>query len=149
MLPFFMLLNAETSLSQVQSLLQDKKYFNRSKKETSQIVSESSEISNFFNIACILVVGYLFDIFGRKALMLIIIILSGSLTVAIPWTSPNTSAFTACWISWQVLLGPMNSAPLLQDYVEKETFGRAVALFVIGMNVGMVVSLMGVLELVK
>lgn len=48
-----------------------------------------------------------------------------------------------------MLLGPIGSSPVLQDYIEKETFGKAVALYVIGINVGMVVSLVGVLEIVK
>lgn len=100
LLPFFMLLNAETNLSQVQSLLQNPKYFHLTKKETSQVVSRASEIGNFFNIALILVAGYLYDIFGRKALMFVVIVCSASLTAAIPWTSPSESGFLGCWISW-------------------------------------------------
>lgn len=55
--------------------------------------------------------------------------------------SPNESLYILCGSVFTFLVSPVNYAPLVPDYVHKDWIGKGVAFSLMGMNLGIIVSL--------
>lgn len=97
-----------------------------------------------------ILIGYIYDIFGRKVTIVSTILL-GALTIfLVPLASPHV-------YPWLVILRIMislsylapNCQPLINDYVKKESRGRASSFEQFGMIFGQLFTFLVVIELVK
>ena len=55
--------------------------------------------------------------------------------------SPNETLFVVCGSIFTFLVSPVNYAPLVPDYVHKDWIGKGVAFSLMGMNLGIIISL--------
>ncbi len=81
-----------------------------------------------FQIVMSLCVGYIYDLIGRK-LTISVTVLGAALVVSfIPRVSPSLSALIGLRLVLAITFCALGSQPLVNDYVVKETRGRAIAL---------------------
>lgn len=72
--------------------------------------------------------GYVFDIFGRKFSVYIMLLMGGLIMVFFPIVAPDKNLFILCFTLFGVCVSPLSLTPLVQDYVMKESYGKALAL---------------------
>lgn len=87
--------------------------------------------------------GYIFDIFGRKYTLTLLFVLSGCMFVIFPYVSPNETLYYTCACVYTLFVTPINSNPLIQDYIQVESRGAAVGMSMMGLTLGVIVSLSG------
>ena len=80
--------------------------------------------------------GYLYDLIGRKILLLIYFTASAGLLYLLPRTAPSIVYLVVDRALLQSVLVSAISHPLLIDYVKKESRGKAIALTTLGGMVG-------------
>jgi 4-hydroxybenzoate polyprenyltransferase len=85
--------------------------------------------------------GYIFDIYGRKFTVYFSMLFSGLMIVFVPIAAPSRLGYVTFILLVNVLLSPCATAPIIQDYVLKESYGKAQAFSKMGMCIGVVVSL--------
>ena len=72
--------------------------------------------------------GQLWDILGRKVL---VIVSTGCIAIVMlvtPMTSPSIAWLTVCRIVLNVFFNTLHGSPLIPDYVKKESRGKAVVI---------------------
>ena len=85
--------------------------------------------------------GYVYDIFGRRFSIFFMLILGGLSLALIPLAAPSHFGWTICILMVNMFTGPLASHPLIQDYVEKDSYGKAQAFSIMGMSLGVIISL--------
>jgi len=77
-------------------------------------------------IIFVLVGGYLFDIFGRRFTTYYSLLVTGAILVFFPLAAPDANVFTGLVLAFSIANSPVSSSnPLLQDYCDEESFGKA------------------------
>jgi uncharacterized membrane protein YjfL (UPF0719 family) len=66
-----------------------------------------------------------------------------------PVVSPNETLYMVCGSIFTLLVSPVNYAPLVPDYVHKDSIGKAVAFSLMGISLGVVASLGVLFEYTK
>lgn len=66
-----------------------------------------------------------------------------------PFTAPSVPLFAIVYSLMNIVVTPATTVPLNQDYIEKQSLGKASSLSLVGMNIGSVLGLQGVLNLIK
>jgi len=86
--------------------------------------------------------GYIFDIFGRKITLFVLNFLCGLIICLMPWTSPNQNYYVIASVALNLVMTPIAYSPIIQDCSQKESLGKAVALSMLGSNLGVIISLL-------
>ena len=76
---------------------------------------------------CTLIGGYIYDIFGRKMTLFVLITFSGFMLVFYPIVAPNTTLFYIVACMFNLFADPISNNPLVLDYVIKEDRGAALS----------------------
>jgi MFS family permease len=80
--------------------------------------------------------GYSFEIFGRKITLFLSLLLTAFTITIMPYSSPSLLLLTLCRVGVTVFIAPLYSHPLVNDYVAKESRGKAFAFSAIGALIG-------------
>ena len=93
--------------------------------------------------------GYIFDIFGRRNTLFLLFVLSGCCFVIFPIVAPNQNLYYMMACIYTLLATPINNNPLVQDYVQVESRGTAVSLSMMGLALGIIISLSVLFQFTK
>lgn len=91
-----------------------------------------------------LLVGYIYELFGRKMTIFVSYILSGIVYLSFPYTAPDYNMLIIARCILGVTIAAPLAHPLIPDYIKRSSRGKAVALCGVGAVLGEVFS-MGVL----
>ena len=112
---------------QVIFMLQDAAYFNVDPDEvgrtTSHLILWGLVAGIFFQVGF----GYGYDIFGRRAMILMCTATNAGVMYVLPYTSPSLLKLQLCYILMRICLAVVNSNPLVVDYIKKDSQGKAIA----------------------
>ena len=78
-------------------------------------------------LAISLAFGYIYDIVGRRMTVFFSVALGAISTIFIPYTAPSIVTLICVRIGIITTLSALGSHPFVNDYVKKETRGRAIA----------------------
>lgn len=138
---FFLMLTTDDYVSLLTPLLLNPNYYNFSVKEATAVLTSSSVITTVPSLLLTLVCGYIFDILGRKYVLIVANLLMGVTYILYPIVSPSVPLFCVLSTFTDLACSPLAVSPLLQDYVEKESMGRAVSFQMMGISLGVILSL--------
>ena len=130
--------------AQLAYMLPDKEYFAISRTEIGMQTSNLTIYSLPFSLITTFFISYAFELLGRKFTISVSYLLTGIIFFVIPYTKPYFwfLAVMRCAIG-VTMAGPL-SHPLINDYVRKNSRGKAIALNGLGAVFGEVMA-MGVL----
>jgi MFS family permease len=84
--------------------------------------------------------GFIYEVYGRKPVMLICLVLAVLMLFWMPLTSPNLMLFGLAHIVNALSLTPVISAPLILDYIEVESRGKVIGLTIAAFALGGLLS---------
>lgn len=117
-------------------LLKNPNFFNVSNDRIGRVTSNLMFVATLTALIGVMVAGYLYDLFSRKALITIYFFFLAGLLFLLPRTAPNVP-FLVCVRALIQLFGSIClSHPLIMDYVKKESRGKAIALASLGVMSG-------------
>ena len=125
------------------------RYFNLTKEQATQTVSDVQTygvVPSGFFLFC---VGFIFEIFGRKYVIFSLLLFAGAFYILMPIVSPNRVMFIAISIGGGTMVAQTNNMPLLQDYVEINSRGKAQGIQAMGVAFGIICSLGVVVQFTK
>ena len=93
-------------------------------------------IATATSLIAVPIAGYLYDLIGRKVLLLGYFAVIALLLYQIPRTAPSIVYLVVTRSLLQLFLASVISNPLLIDYVKRESRGRAIALLTLGGMIG-------------
>ena len=130
--------------AQLAYMLPDKHYFSISRAEIGMQTSNLTIYSLPFSLITTFFISYAFELLGRKFTISVSYVLTGIIFFIIPYTKPHFwfLAVMRCAVG-VTMAGPI-SHPLINDYVRKNSRGKAIALNGLGSVCGEVIA-MGVL----
>ena len=133
----FVLISANAYVN-VQSvyLLRSPDYFNVEHEVIGRVTSKLMFVSTLLALISVAIAGYLYDIFGRKPLIVIYFIAVAGGLFWLPRTAPNVPALVTVRAAIQMFLATILSHPLMVDYVKQESRGRAIAIGSLGVISG-------------
>jgi MFS family permease len=73
----------------------------------------------------------------------------GMFLAFVPAVAPSKIGFIGCLFLFNLCFGPLSTPPIIQDYVEKESYGKAQAFSLMGLSIGVIGSLSVVFEYSK
>ena len=146
---FFTILVSDDYISLQQPLMINKKYFNLSREEATAMQSQATSLTTVPAIIMTFASGYIFDIFGRRNTLSILFIISGCMFVIFPLVAPDKDVYYVVACLFTLMITPINNNPLVQDYVQVESRGTAVSLSMMGLALGIIVSLSVLFQLTK
>jgi MFS family permease len=117
-------------------MLRDKDYFAVESSEIGTVNSKLIFNAMVVTIPISLVSGYCYDLFGRKVLIMINSFLMCFLCYWTPFTSPSLAWLQFTYVLVRGTLIFVSCNPLLADYVEKNSLGKASALQNMGSLIG-------------
>lgn len=97
----------------------------------------------------IVFLGFIYEVYGRKSVMLIFTLISVLVLFWMPMTSPNQGLFSLSYVILGLSFNPVLSVPLLLDYVEVESRGKAIGLTLASGALGGLLSQIVLLECLK
>jgi MFS family permease len=97
-------------------------------------------------ILCFSVMGYMFDILGRRITLFILFTLSSIGIVLIPYSGKSITWLFIAKATVQPLLVAISGMPLIMDIVKKESRGKATVLNLIGLVFGEAIAYGGLLN---
>lgn len=142
---FFSLLSGADVMQSMALILKDENYFNRTQDEASIIAANSLAYAQIMAIPIVLVIGFLYDIIGRKLTTVLSFILGAISTILIPILSPSILGYDIARVLFCQSMVIMLSNPFINDYVTVQSRGVATGFQTIGLTVGNLLSVGGVL----
>lgn len=91
----------------IQPFLEDSNHFGLTRDETTQVILECHAISIILQIILIFISGYLYDILGRRCLIVTIFMAMGGIVIFLPYTNPNLLALKATYVAWMCVMMPI------------------------------------------
>ena len=126
-------------------LLEDPDMFNIDKKNIGVVTSQLSLWGYPFAIVGTFTSGYIYDIFGRRLTLFVAFFFASILVFTIPYSSPHLIPnLFIIRILFQICMTAPVTSPLIADYFQKESIGKASSVIGLGYVIGEVVS-MGIL----
>ena len=106
-----------------------------------KVAGTASSINTLPSILVTFFGGYLYDIFGRQFTLYYLVLFSGLTLVLFPALAPEQSGYVLCAFLYNFFITPVSNNPLVQDYVAKESRGKAVSFSFMGLSLGVILSL--------
>ena len=100
--------------------------------QTGRVISKMMFLSFSFSIGAVLVAGYTYDLVGRKKLILLYLTFLSLCCFFFPRTAPSIALLTVLRTLMQMFGVSIMSHPLINDYIKKESRGKAVAITAVG-----------------
>lgn len=126
-------------------------YFNIPNSEVSTVANSLIFYSMIFQIFGNLTIGYIYDLVGRKLTIFVSTLVGGLLVFLIPLCSPNVfpGLYIIRILYAAVFVVAINSTPLINDYIQKDSRGKANALQGFGVMFGELFNVFVIINLVK
>ncbi|CDW85142.1 major facilitator superfamily mfs_1 [Stylonychia lemnae] len=135
---------------QIVFILRDPEYFNVPKENIGTVTNSLTFYATFFQIALVIIIGYIYDIFGRKITLLASLIGGAIVLFLLPYTAPNVwPGLYLLRAIYAVFATVGVCSPLINDYVVKESRGKANAFQNSGVIIGELFNLFVLLKLTK
>lgn len=109
-------------------LLKDKEYYGVDESEIGRVANDIIFYTLLMQVGFILCVGYLYDLFGRRMTVFCTLVPGAVLTMFVPNAAPSIKLLIVLRIAMVMAISTLASHPFVNDYVNKETRGRAIAL---------------------
>jgi MFS family permease len=109
-------------------LLKDPEFYAVPEGEIGRVTNYIIFYSQLMVAPFILVVGYIYDIIGRKLTIFFTLVPAAILMMYIPDAAPSINMVIVLRLGIVTAISTLSSHPFINDYVSKETRGRAIAL---------------------
>jgi len=117
-------------------LLRDEDYFAVDASEIGRVSSDILFYALLFTLLLSIGVGYLFDMFGRRTIIMGSLYVMALVVLLMPYTAPSIVLLTCLRIVLALGTQFTHSHPLVVDYIKAESRGKATALQSLGSVVG-------------
>ena len=118
-------------------MLRDEEYFNAPKEQIGKISNDLIFYGYLINMPMTIGFGYIFDLAGRKATLLVAFLLMAFFMCMHPFISPNIYPWLIMdRMAFSATLCAAACSPLITDYISRDSRGKATAFVVIGFVVG-------------
>lgn len=136
---FAMLTGADVLQSQI-LILQEDDFYNKDPDKAAKIAANSSSYALFATIPICLISGFLYDILGRKTVIVGIFLLGACTTLGTPLVAPSVIAYDIMRVGFVASIAVLLSNPFINDYVQVQSRGAATGLQQIGVTIGNLLS---------
>ena len=109
-------------------LLKSPEYFNIPANEIGRVSNDIIFYGLLFQIMMSLGVGYVYELLGRRLTLTITVFLAAVVVAFIPYVAPSLTALIGLRLVLAITFCALSSQPLVNDYVIKDTRGRAIAM---------------------
>ena len=99
------------------------------------------EASNVPIFIMLILSGYIYDIFGRRKTLFFAMFFTGCSLFLFPIGAPKLYLYVIAGCLFNLGTAAINNNPLILDYVIKEDRGKAISLSIMGISLGVIVSL--------
>ena len=135
---------------QIIFLLRDPHYFNISSADIGYISNDIIFYSMIFQIIASLTVGYLYDIFGRQVTLFFLFFIGSLAVFLVPLASPEVVPWVYLLRSlYAIFYAGVISHPLINDFVMRDSRGKAIALQNLGYVMGELINIVVVVSIVQ
>ena len=125
----FLVINCYTYINvQTIYLLRNPDLFDVNDEIMGRVTSKLMFYATLTSLFSVLIAGYLYDLFGRKTLIMINFICVSGGTFLYPRTAPNIPLLMIIRACIQLFGAANLSHPLIVDYIKKESRGKAIAI---------------------
>lgn len=132
---------AETYISLKSGTLLHEDYYNLNLLDSTNLQSWTQTLVAIPGFSMILLGGYIYDIFGRKFSMFLMLFLGGISFIGIPLLAPHKGGYSLSILLINFFTSPLSFSPIIQDYVAIESYGKAQAFSLMGITTGVLTSL--------
>jgi predicted MFS family arabinose efflux permease len=115
-------------------LLGDPKYFEIPKEEIGAYTTDIFFYPMPFALVGSILIGFFFNIFGRRLAIFISCLMCTICIVLVPYTSPNYFYLVLNSVMLGTFIVPLITVPLSNDYVKTESMGLATSIKSLGFN---------------
>jgi MFS family permease len=140
MLSFFALLIGSAQGFFKKPLLLNEDYFNLDNNKATQISTDATNWGTIPAFILTISMGFVFEILGRKYVLLAIMLFTAVFIYLTPLTAPNVNMYIAVSILEGMFTSYLLISPLIQDYVEIESRGKALSFAMLGITTGMILA---------
>ena len=105
--------------------MKDEEYYNKDPETAGNITANSLSYAQLIAIPTVLVIGFLYDLIGRRAMTVSTFILGAGSTMMIPLVAPSVIGYDVARIVFVQTLVVMLSNPFINDYVTVQSRGVA------------------------
>ncbi len=119
-------------------LLRSPSYYNLdSTSDINHLTNHLTFVSMPFQMLSVVLIGYVYDLFGRRYTIISTLLLQSMCFYLVPMGAPEVYPIVQAMRGLQLVANACTVVhPLINDYVERETRGRANALQVLGLSLG-------------
>lgn len=146
---FFSLLSGADFLQSSTQILKNDDYFNKNNTDASKIAANSLSYAQGIAIPTVLVIGFIFDLVGRRATTCVTFIIGAIMTFLLPIVSPSIIGYDIIRIFFVQTMVVMLSNPFINDYVTVQSRGLATGFQMIGLTCGNLISIGGLFTLTE
>ena len=130
-------------------LLKNPDFYNIPPTEIGRVSNNIIFIGLTFQICLSLVIGYLFDLFGRKWTIAGSLLMASVTLSFLPYAAPSIALMMCLRFCMSMAFCALNSHPMIVDYVEKEYRGRAIAISNMGLIIGDLLTFVILINITK
>jgi MFS family permease len=130
-------------------LLKDPEFYNIPKSEIGRVTSDITFYGLIFGLLITLVIGYVFDIAGRRLTLFFTLVISSVLVALMPYVAPSIILLIILRLGIVLPMSACGSQPLVNDYVKKDFRGRAIAMASFGIIIGELLTFLVILNITK
>lgn len=146
---FFSLLSGADVMQAMTQILNNDAYYPCTTEEAGNITANSLTYASGVAIPLVLVIGFLFDIFGRRLTTAAAFLTGAIATFLIPVVAPSIIGYDITRILFVQTLVVMLSNPFINDYVTVQSRGIATGFQMIGLTMGNLISVGGLFTLTE
>jgi MFS family permease len=142
-LTFFLVISfSQDVLASSLPLLENKEYFHVDPLNTPSVSNDMQFYPIPFQMAIVLVSGFIFDIYGRRKTLFVCFVTAGLTAIIMPMTSPSVyPGLVIVRILFSMATMPIQSNPLVNDYVTQESKGQGFSVQYLGNQMGLLLSI--------
>jgi MFS family permease len=130
-------------------LLKDPAFFAVPEREIGRVVNTTIFYGQLLVFPFIMVVGYIYDILGRRFTIFFSLIPAAILMMYLPDVAPSIPGLIIFRSGIVMAVNTLSSHPFINDYICKETRGRAIALQSTGVVIGDLMTFVVVLNITR
>jgi MFS-type transporter involved in bile tolerance (Atg22 family) len=91
----------------------DEKYYNMKTEEATETLAQSLQIGTVPQALFVVLLGFMYEIFGRKYVMFTLMVLTAFFVFILPVVSPSKNLFIAMNVCGSVTADPILLSPLI------------------------------------
>ena len=144
---FFSMLTGADVMQSMVLLLKKDDYYDLTAAKAASVSANSLSYAMIIAVPVVLVIGFLYDLIGRRATTVTTFVIGALATIAFPLVSPSVIAYDVARVFFVQTLIIMLSNPFINDYVTVQSRGIATGFQTIGLTIGNLLSVGGLYTL--